>query len=93
MAEGTLEEANLTLISVLESLLNISEVRSRLNSSKTAAVSTLSLIGPSVESAVQLARSINNTRLPDQLVTEIVRNASRGLRIAREALSETMEAR
>lgn len=86
-------EAESTLSTINSALAEAESVTQRLSTAKSLAQAVLDITLPSLESVMELAAQLNESILPDELVEEIVANATASRVLAEQILSTAENAR
>ena len=86
-------DARTTLDTIASNLTNTDMLMQQLNTAKSVAQNVLNLPLPSLEYATDLARQINESIVPDDVVQEILANATSSRMAAEQALETALNAR
>jgi len=86
-------DARTTLDNIELNLSNTGALMQQLNAAKSMAQDVLNISVPSLEYAVTLASQINDSIVPDDVVQEILNNATSSRMAAEQAVATALNAR
>ena len=86
-------DARTTLDNIELNLSNTGALMQQLNAAKSMAQDVLNISVPSLDYAVTLASQINNSIVPDDVVQEILNNATSIRMVAEQAVATALNAR